>query len=453
MTEKLEDAIQRAGGPLPLLRNWSARAHTLPIVAEHTSWQEEQHAWKVACVLMDQSHHMTDLFLEGPDALKLLSGLGTNSFKNFGPGKAKQFIVADYYGRYIGDVILFALPDGGFDLVGREIVMDWVQYHVEIGNYDVTVTRDDNTAVREPGKPPVLYRYEVQGPNAGPLIRKVLGGELPDVKFFNMAGFSIGGHHVHALRHGMAGQPGYELFGPWVEGEDVRNAIVAAGDEFGLKHVGAKAYSTANLESGWIPPTLPGIFSGEKNKGFREWVTTATLGALGGSLNHDEIEEYYLTPYDLGYGHYVVFDHDFVGREALKKIQDGGPNAKVSLVWNSDDVTAVFGSLYQLGESAKIINIPKARYALYQKDAVLKDGKLVGQSLDCGYISNEKLMISLASIDKSLSEPGTEVTVLWGENPRSQKSGIEPHKQVEIRATVAPAPFERYARGEYRDQK
>lgn len=318
MTETLEIAIAAAGGALPLLRNWKARAHTLPIIAEHTDWQSEQHGWRDGVVLMDQSHHMTDLFLSGPDALKLLTDLGVNSFTGFEPGHAKQFIPVDYYGRYIGDVVLFYLPDGTFDLVGREIVMDWVQFHLETGNYDATAERDENSAVRRSG-PPKLFRYELQGPFAQEVMEKVLGGPVPEVKFFHMAEFQIAGHTVHALRHGMAGRPGYELFGPWSDGEDVRNAILEAGREHEILQVGGKAYSTANLESGWIPPTLPGIFTGEKNKAFREWLSLENnVGALGGSLVYDDIEDYYVTPFDLGYDRVVAFDHDFIGREALE---------------------------------------------------------------------------------------------------------------------------------------
>lgn len=449
-SESIESAIARAGSAVQLLRNWKGRAHTLPIVGEHTSWQAEQHAWRDAVVLMDQSHHMTDLFVRGPDALRLLTDLGVNSFVNFGPGKAKQFIVTNHDGHYIGDVILFHLPDGTFDLVGREIVMDWVQYHLETGGYDATSERDDNSAVRKSG-PPKLYRYEVQGPFAEQLMEKVLGGPVPDVKFFHMAKFSIAGHAVNALRHGMAGRPGYELFGPWDQGADVREAILQAGEEFGLLEVGAKAYSTANLESGWIPPTLPAIFTGEKTRGFRKWLTTENLGALGGSLNYDRIEDYYLTPYDLGYGKVVAFNHDFIGREALEKIAQNPPRTKVSLVWDSADLAhEVFGSAFRPGTPAKLISLPKARYALYQKDAVLKGGEIVGASMDAGLIANEQLFISLASIDREHATPGTEVTVLWGEDPVSSKPGVEPHGQVEIRATVAPAPFERFARETYR---
>ena len=71
-----------------------------------------------------------------------------------------------------------------------------------------------------------------------------------------MTEFVIAGHRVRALRHGMAGQPGFELFGPWADGDDVLRAILTAGEEFGLVRAGAKAYSTANLESGWIPTAV-----------------------------------------------------------------------------------------------------------------------------------------------------------------------------------------------------
>lgn len=448
-SQSLEEAIERAGSATRLLRDSPSRPHTLPIVAEHTNWQTEQRAWRESCVLMDQSHHMTDLFLRGPDALRLLSSVGVNSFANFTPGRAKQFVVCSPDGFYIGDVILFYLPDGTFNVVGREIVMDWIQYHLETGNYDATSERDDNSAVRKDG-PPTLYRYEIQGPNGVALMERVLGQQVPDVKFFHMAEFTIAGHGVHALRHGMAGQPGYELFGPWEAAADVRAAILAAGPEFDLMQAGAKAYSTANLESGWVPPTLPGVFSGEATRAFRQWLGTETLGSLGGSLFLENVEDYYLTPFDLGYGTHVAFDHDFIGREALEEVAKKPPRAKVTLVWNPDDVGKAFSSLFKAGANAKLINLPKARYALYQKDEVRRDGELVGVSMDCGYIANEQAMVSLASVDVVHCEPGTEVTVIWGENPKSVKPHVEPHVQVEIRATVAPAPYVQFASGAYR---
>lgn len=126
----------------------------------------------------------------------------------------------------------------------------------------------------------------------------------------------------------------------------------------------------------------------------------------------------------------------------------------MTLVWNADDVTQkIFGSLFTpgTGRPAKLLNLPKTRYALYQKDAVLIEGVIVGQSLDVGYVANYKVFISLASLDRDIPM-GTEVTVLWGENPVTAKPGVEPHEQIAIRATVAPSPYEKYAREDYRDR-
>jgi len=96
------------------------------------------------------------------------------------------------------------------------------------------------------------------------------------------------------------------------------------------------------------------------------------------------------------------------------------------------------------------MDLPKARYALYQVDRVLQDGTTIGQSFDCGYIANEQSFVSLAALDPGTAEVGDEVTVLWGEDPNSAKLQVEPHRQVPMRATVAPAPFVQFARESYR---
>ena len=131
----------------------------------------------------------------------------------------------------------------------------------------------------------------------------------------------MAGKTVGALRHGMVGQPGWELFGLWDDGEAVLEALLAAGEEFGLRRAGARAYSSNTLESGWIPSPLPAVYSGESTKAYREWLPATGYegsASIGGSFVSDDIEDYYFTPWDLGYGSYVVFDHDFIGREALE---------------------------------------------------------------------------------------------------------------------------------------
>jgi glycine cleavage system aminomethyltransferase T len=445
----LEAAIQRVGSPVELLRQSTTRPHAFPVAPEFTNWRTEQNAWRTSCVLFDQSHHMSDLFVSGPDALRLLSDFGVNTFANFGPGKAKQYVTVNADGQFIGDAILFHLEDDLFDVVGHPTVANWLQYNAETGDYQVTLERDDNSVDRPAGTPPKLYRYELQGPTAGPIVAKLTGAPLPDVKFFNMTDFRVAGHRVRALRHGMAGQPGFEFFGPWAEGDDVLAAILAAGAEFGLMRAGAKAYSTSNLESGWIPTAVPAIF-GPEMRAYREWLSASALGSLGGSMDSADITDYYVTPYDIGYGRTVKFDHDFVGRAALERVAEAGHRSKVTLVWNPDDLALAYRSLCEAGTPAKFIEMPKARYAFFQVDKVLWNGTTAGMSLDLGYIANEHAFVSLATVDAAASRPGAEVTVLWGERPNSGKPVVERHRQVGIRATVAPAPYVQEVRNSYR---
>ena len=452
--QNLETLLQKTG-PVKLLRNSAIGPYVYPVVAsEYTNWRDEQRAWQKSCVLFNQSYHMTDMYVEGPDALKLLSALGINTFKNFGPNKAKQFVACNYDGHVIGDVILFGLENNVFNLVGRPSVHNWVQYHCETGGYNAKVTRDERAAAQ---KGPVVrktYRYQVQGPNALKLMEKVLGGSIPDVKFFQMAVFSIAGKTVQALRHGMVGQPGFELFGPAADGEAVKAAIVAAGQEFGLRLCGARAYSSNTLESGWIPSPLPAIYTGAKMKAYREWLPADSyeaIGSLGGSFYSENIEDYYLTPYDLGYGTSVKFDHDFVGREALENISKNPKRTKVTLALNQADVMKAMGTMFEKGNRAKYLDFPSAVYSTWPYDKVTKNGKTIGISTWIGYTSNEGKMLTLAMLENEHAQTGNEVTFVWGEQPGSgSKATVESHVQVEIRATVAPVPYAEVAREAYR---
>lgn len=448
MSSTAAEVIAAAGGPVAYLRNAQARPTVFPVTPEFSNWRSEQRSWRDSVALLDQSHHMTDLFIRGADAERLLSDVGVNSFARFPVDSAKQFVAVNRDGYLIGDAILFHLGDDEYDLVGWHMVLDWVQYHGETGDYDVSFERDASSVVR--AGDPKLYRYELQGPNALPLLERVIGGPVPETRFFGMERFEIAGVPVRSLRHGMAGQPGFELFGPWAEGERVRQAIIDAGDGFGLTLVGSRAYSSANLESAWVPSPLPAIYTGEGSEGYLNWLPAERLGSLAGSLDSERIEDYYLTPYDLDYGRTVKFDHDFIGREALERLAEQPQRRKVSLVWEPEDVAAIQRSQYEPGTPAKFLEFPKSRYGQHQMDRVVIGDEQVGVSHDVGYITNEQAFISLASIDPAHAEPGTEVEVLWGEEPNTAKPAVERHRQVRVRATVAPAPFSRFARENYR---
>jgi vanillate/3-O-methylgallate O-demethylase len=450
--QSLEDLLKTVSSPIELLRNSKIGPYVYPKVpSEFTNWRDEQHAWRDTSALFDQSHHMTDVYFEGPDVIKLLSGLGVNSFGNFGVNKAKQFVACSHDGYVIGDAILFGLAENSVSLVGRPSVMNWVQFHAETGGYKVKVERDERSAVNPAGRK--LYRFQVQGPTALKVLEKATGGPLPKIKFFNMGEVTIAGRKVRALHHGMSGVPGLELFGPSKDGEDVRAALVQAGREFGLRQVGSRAYATNTLESGWIPCPLPAIFTGDQMKSYRQWLPAngyEATGSLGGSYYANSIADYYFTPYDLGYGPHVKFDHDFIGRAALEKMANHPKRKKMTLAWNGDDVARAFGTIFKKGRAAKYIDLPLSNYATWPYDKLLKNGKIVGVSTFSGYSGNEGSMLSLAVVDVEHAEPGTEVTLVWGEEGGgSLKPVVERHTQAEIRAIVSPVPYSEVARTSY----
>ena len=452
--KSLEDLLQAAGNPVDYLRNSPSGPNVYPgVPPEYTNWRDEQQAWQKTCVLFNLSFHMADLYVEGPDAQRLLSRLAINTFNNVSPERAKQYVPCSYDGHVIGDVILFNLAASRFVLVGRIPALNWIQFHAE--KYDVKLELDERSAARKDPFNRRSYRFQIQGPNAMKVMEKVLGRRPPEVKFFHVTTLGIAGKQVTALRHGMAGQPGFELVGPYAEGDAVREAIVKAGEEFGLRLVGGRAYSSNTLESGWIPSPLPAVYSGERMKPYRHWLKEDSYEAkasIGGSFVANKIEDYYLTPWDMGYGSFIDFDHDFIGREALQKMAKGPHRRKVTLALEQADVLKVIGSQIEKGERGKFMEFPSAVYSMHPMDRVMAGGKTAGISTWIGYSSNERRMLTIAVLEPQYAEPGTEVTLVWGEeNGGTRKPTVERHKQMEIRAIVSPVPYAETARKSYSD--
>jgi vanillate/3-O-methylgallate O-demethylase len=453
----LQEVLDESGNIVELLRNSQIGAYIYPVVPyEFSNWRREQRAWRESAVLFDQSHHMVNFFFRGPDALKMVSDTAINSVATFPVNMAKQYVPTTPAGHVIGDGILFHLDEEEFVWVGRAPVANWLKYQAETGGYKLDFELDDRSPGRPYGKAVTraYWRFQIQGPNAWPVIEKLNGGPVEQLKFFRMAEMNVAGQRVRTLRHGMAGEPGLELWGPYETYDQTREAILEAGAEFGLLPCGARAYASNTLESGWIPSPLPAIYTGEELRGYREWLAPNSYeatNAVAGSFVSDDIEEYYTNPFELGYAHMVKFDHDFIGRDALEQIDPATQRQKVTLAWEADDVAQIFDSMFDVeGESYQFFDLPIANYGASNFDSVLDpDGNVIGYSMFTGYSANEKRALSLATIDPEI-ELGTEVHVVWGEpDGGTRKTTVQPHKQISIRAIVSPAPYSETARLEY----
>ncbi len=195
----LEESLRAAGNPVHLVRNSQIGPYVYPKVpSEFSNWRDEQVAWRETCALFDQSHHMTELYVDGPDVIRLFSDLGVNSFENVAVNKAKQLVACNHDGYVIGDAILFFLGESRVMLVGRPSAHNWVQFHAETGGYDVTLERDERTVANPTGRRK-LYRYQVQGPTALDVLERATGGRLPDIAFFSMGELTIAARTVRAF--------------------------------------------------------------------------------------------------------------------------------------------------------------------------------------------------------------------------------------------------------------
>ncbi len=223
-----------------------------------------------------------------------------------------------------------------------------------------------------------------------------------------MGEINIGGRKVRALRHGMAGEPGLEIWGPYEQYLEIREIILEAGKEFGLTPVGARAYASNTLESGWIPSPLPAVYTDERMKGYREWLPAGgyeATGSIAGSFVSKNIEDYYSNPYELGYGPFIKFDHDFIGSDAVKAMEGKPHRRKVTFAWNGEDIQKTYDCLFTPGsEIYKFFDIPIANYGSASFDAVMKNGKVVGLSMFSGYSSNERQALSLGVVDPDIQE-------------------------------------------------
>ena len=385
------------------------------------------------------SPHCIMTFIAGPDATRLLAAVSANNYEGFAAGQAKQFIPVAEDGNILTDGILLRTSEQEYILSGVSPAQDWVKYHAAAGGYDVSCETDPPSAWRG-GADPRLFRFQVQGPLAGDLVARAFDGPLPPARFFHAVPVTLAGRHFRALRHNMAGQDGYEFLGDWADGAAVKEALMSAGEPLGLVHIGALAYPTSGVESGWIAAPVPAVYTDPALDGYRRWQGLYSFegqNPLHGSFFSPDIEDYYVSPWELGYGRSISLGHDFIGRDALRAARDTVRRAKVTLVFDDADAPTA---------------IPDGR------DMALNNGRYLvtagpdtaGMVYHTASLAPAGAVLALAVLDQRFAEPGTRVSVAWGEHPGP---GASPEASLEfprIGATVQPAPYSEHARTAYR---
>ncbi|KAH8747239.1 glycine cleavage T protein [Diaporthe sp. PMI_573] len=398
-------------------------------VAEFTGWIDESVSWKKTCYIGDWSQALK-LRIRGPEAKAFLEFISTNHWPNLKRHQAKHSIMCRDDGNIMGEGLIMMLDQNDYIFTSGPGI-PWALFQAKHGrrkfDIETEIVSDD------------WYLLQIQGPKSHEVLEAATGESIRDLKFLDAKEMSIGELKFLALRQGVSGERGYELWGPSKDGQSVYKAILAAGEKFGIRQLGMRTKLVNHAEAAVPTPVidfLPAVFGEDPEvRRYAKFLEDTKMIILdysalkiSGSYSSKH-EDYQRDPYDLGWDRIVNFDHDFIGKEALQSVAANPPNKFVALEWNSEDVTDVFASLFR-DKPYEYMEMP--RYQFLTASSVYIDGTLVGSATSRCYSYSFKRTISHGIIDRRYSKPGTQVEIKWGSEGYPQKI---------IRAVVKQAPY------------
>ncbi len=334
---------------------------------------------------------MGEIDVKGPGAERLVRRLLVNEVLDLEPGQLRYSTMCNEEGGIVDDVTVYKFDEEHFMVVAssgpRLKSHRWISEHAEGMSAYVT---DMTAAIALP---------VVQGPLSRKFLKTVVEGvDLDQLRFFRFAPCRIGDVDLIISRSGYTGELGYELYTPADQASVLWEYLLKKGKEFNLQPYGVAAMQSLRIEK--------------------------SLPLYGSDINED------YTPFHAGLSRWVRFDKpDFVGREALLRVQDEGLDRRwVGLVLESEVPAAVNDKVYSIADVATFRErMFSGSEAGEYKDEVMAGEYQVGH-VTCSAIGpSVGKTIAMAYVDTSHSWPGANLIVEINGRP--------------IPARVAQTPF------------
>ena len=287
--------------------------------------------------------------ITGPDATKFIQLLTPRDLSKLSIGQCKYVLIVNKDGGILNDPVLLRLQENHYwlSLADSDILL-WAQ--------GVAVNSGLNVKICEPDVSPL----QLQGPNSGKIMESLFGNNIRDLKYYWLRELNLDGIPIIVSRTGWSSELGYELYlRESSKGDDLWEKIMTAGKDFGLK---------------------PGH-------------TSSIRRIEGGMLSYHADADINTNPYEVGLGRLVNLDIDvdFIGKEALQKINKNGIKRKqVGVVLDCEPLTGPNTSFWE----------------------IIKNNKIVGKITSAVYSPRLKKNIALAMISIEHSEIGTELDVI-----------------------------------------
>jgi len=216
------------------------------------------------------------LEIRGPDAAAFLDYVFTRPVSTMGVDRGRYGLMCHDEGGIACDGVVFRLAEDWFWYVHADRdVFTWL-HALKLG-YDVEI--------RDPG----AWAIQIQGPTSLDILDACVDGGAPEeFKYYHSRKVTMGGQPVLISRTGWTAELGFEVYNmdPHVDGMALWSHLIVAGAPHGMEILSTYAMNPRRIEAG--------------------------IMNYGTDMGWDT------TPFDLGLGDFVDFDHDFVGRDALR---------------------------------------------------------------------------------------------------------------------------------------
>ena len=253
---------------------------------------DEHMAVRNAAGLFDVSH-MGEVMIEGEHARDFVQHLVTNDVDRLEDGKALYTVMCREDGGIVDDLLVYRLDAERYMLVINASNIDtdiqWMRAHNPM-NARIT-DRSSETGL-----------LALQGPTAYDVLEAATGLDVRDVKFYHFVlpapDEFLGLANVIVSRTGYTGEPGVEIYCDADDAVRVWDALMNEAEDHDLVPAGLGARDTLRLESGFC------LYGND--------ITTET------------------NPIEAGLGWLTKLDKDdFVGKEALERIREEGPERRL----------------------------------------------------------------------------------------------------------------------------
>ena len=363
----------------------------------YTTMEMELEAIRTRAAVIDMSP-LSKCSISGSDAVQFVDKIITRDATKIGPDQLIYTPWCDERGKVMGDNIVARTETSTF-MFSSDPNLRWFAKHAE--GLDVTVA--DQT--EEYG---ILA---LQGPASRQVLEAATGQDWSDLAFSRRRNTVIDGIPLDVWRTGFSGELGYEL---WVTVEGavpMLDAVLKAGERFGLVLAGGHAIKVARVEAGLI------LISGDY---------TGSGGEERGA--HTEVDpEEVSSPFELGLGRLVDFDKTaFIGRQALVEEQARGGPPRL-LVGLDIDWRQIVARSVDRGVAPNV-----SPRVLWGSLPLRINGKLAGRASSVTWAPSVRKLIAFGHVPKEHAASGFEVTIDWTED------GTEPE---EVDAVVVDLPF------------